>query len=489
MKSIVTALLLIICYSTVMGQSGPSKLIQGTQYKFVRNLTVFKNKLLFVATDSIHGSELWSYDTLNPPAMLFDLAPGTPGGVGKFFLNEDSVLYFSGRDSAVAGMGIFKWDGQSAPQKVMQPNVYLWTQSGGVIYYFKSDPTYYTELWSYHPVTDTSIRLTNFENKTTFSDIFPFNGKIYFVADTSGVAVSSMLYEYDPATGDTQLVTGTIRIKAGISEINSKLYYFGLPIIHGELYSFDGTTALQLTNSISDKGLLSTRKIIKHCQNKLYFWSGVALNKERLAYYDLLSGYVHIDSNFGCGRDPFNNQSKGGGTILAEYHDKIYTSAFVDNNIWDYKFLYSYVDSNASPVMIDSTVSYPEEAIVFNDDLYFIGRPVSSPQNTPPSLYRYNDKDTGTSILNLTVAHDAKLYPNPTGNTCTMEFSLASQQRLSFVITDAAGKVVYHLPVSDYASGKNHFPVDTRNLAAGIYHCRLATESNALVWSGKLLKE
>ena len=38
-------------------------------------LTVYNNKLYFVANEGTHGLELWAYDGTNDPTMVFDLNP------------------------------------------------------------------------------------------------------------------------------------------------------------------------------------------------------------------------------------------------------------------------------------------------------------------------------------------------------------------------------------------------------------------------------
>ena len=75
-------------------------------------LIKFNNKVYFEGDDGTTGDEIWSYDGINPPTLVEDLAPGTLNGsqVGlnlKEPIVVDDRLYFRGTDTgSFSDMGL-----------------------------------------------------------------------------------------------------------------------------------------------------------------------------------------------------------------------------------------------------------------------------------------------------------------------------------------------------------------------------------------------
>ncbi|MEO6831099.1 MAG: hypothetical protein ABI378_02515, partial [Chitinophagaceae bacterium] len=75
-------------------------------------------KLYFNAKDSAHGAELWSYDELSAPKMVYDLfagpQPGTSGAAGSNFCMSGGKMYYSG-GSAATGIELATYSGTGIP--------------------------------------------------------------------------------------------------------------------------------------------------------------------------------------------------------------------------------------------------------------------------------------------------------------------------------------------------------------------------------------
>jgi ELWxxDGT repeat protein len=88
-------------------------------------LNVINNKLVFIAVDSAHGSELWEYDGTNTPTRVTDY------DVTGFSANQqfasitavDSVLYFWCDNGTNIGSELFKYDGTGLPVMFDEVNI------------------------------------------------------------------------------------------------------------------------------------------------------------------------------------------------------------------------------------------------------------------------------------------------------------------------------------------------------------------------------
>lgn len=490
MKSLLFTILFVVTSHSLFAQIGPS-LVSGTQKRNVHGLVVFNNKLVFGADDSIHGIELWSYDGVNPAAMIADLNPSGDGIDLKIYKQSvvaqehnmvvlNNELYFAG----TLGTGVYglcKWDGSSQPKLVKNISAANLAVLNNKLYFGRNNTAFIQEFWVYDPVPDTAILLSSHSGfaGSYVEDILAFNNKIYYVTDTQWIP-QTILFEYNPSTGNISKVNHPNTFMPRLMTIaGSKMYFFTTIGLGADvdLHSYDGTTVQKLT-SFNEPNLLGKTKRLVNYNNKLYFWADTShTGKYRLTSYDLSNGTITVLNNFGNG--------KSGETFL-EYHGKLYTNGEIDGYTTGSNFLFSY-DGVNSPKLIDTTIVTPTEAIVFNNNLYFTARPAGSDTTVPLSLYGYND--TANSIQNLSLLNDVVLYPNPANNTATLSFTLKQEQNLSLTITDALGKIVYQKPASTYNSGSNKIEFNVHNFSSGIYHCRLATEQNALVWSGKLVKE
>jgi len=77
--------------------------------------------------------------------------------------------------------------------------------------------------------------------------------------------------------------------------------------------------------------------------------------------------------------------------------------------------------------------------------------------------------NTGAGEFNLD-----QNYPNPANPTTNISFSIPRAQRVSLLIYDLLGKVVFRLLEGDFSEGKHVVQFDSRNLASGIYFYTLA---------------
>ena len=107
-----------------------------TPLPYVEYYVEFKDELYFAAFDSLHGTELWSYDGSSAPRLVSDLAPGewssNPGG---FVVYGDQLFFRTNDNSGVERF--WAYDGVDPPQLAFGERSW-WVSQGseysGVVY-------------------------------------------------------------------------------------------------------------------------------------------------------------------------------------------------------------------------------------------------------------------------------------------------------------------------------------------------------------------
>ena len=190
---------------------------------FPGSFTIFNSKLYFHANDGTNGSELWSYDSVNPPAMVAELnlekhwyEPIYGMGSGASYPSSLTVfnakLYFRANDG-INGTELWVYDGVNLPAMVdnICPSLYFCTKIAcagesypryltvfdSKLYFQADDGTNGAELWVY----DEGSPPTMVANINTFDALNPryltvFDSNLYFRASdgTNG----GLLWVYKP---------------------------------------------------------------------------------------------------------------------------------------------------------------------------------------------------------------------------------------------------------------------------------------------------
>lgn len=79
----------------------------------------FNGSLLFVATDSDHGTELWKYNGNSAPQMVADIAGGSESSSPADFSIYNGTLYFTAY-STEYGKEIWSYNGAGAPERLSE---------------------------------------------------------------------------------------------------------------------------------------------------------------------------------------------------------------------------------------------------------------------------------------------------------------------------------------------------------------------------------
>ncbi len=85
---------------------------------------------------------------------------------------------------------------------------------------------------------------------------------------------------------------------------------------------------------------------------------------------------------------------------------------------------------------------------------------------------------TGTLLFAATAVEETQpvIFPNPSSGATTLQFSLASQQRLVVNIHAADGKVLQQVANRVFAAGAHNLPINTKGMRAGTYYISVNKE-------------
>ncbi len=458
-------------------------------------LTVFNGKLYFAAKDTNYGAKLFVLDNTTVPKAVDEIYSSTAIDFYNSYNNKMGVfngkLYFAGNDG-VHGMELMSYDGISAPTLVadIDPGISysnpFWMRGIGNRLYFSAytDATGH-ELWIYDGINPPVVKDINSGPDDSYPDHFiEYKNKVYFVAKNA--AAGSKLFVYDPATGSvTAANTGTT---AGISLSNvgnlivsgSKLYFTATTYPDGlELYSFDGTTVIRVTDVGSGfvNGVPGAPFAYK---DAIYFAGDTAGNNNTQLYkYDTASGITSLVYEI----NPGGRANPKLGTV---YNSRLYfvaTTSTTGSELWEY-------DGTKPPSLIADiypgiTSSEISDFQVYNGKLYFN----ATANYGNYELYSLTTTPPNTVIQSLQLPGEVTLSPNPTSSTATLRLELHQHQRCSLSLTDAAGKTIWSMPITDYSTGSHSITLPLDGNAAGLYFYHLNNEKGTPLATGRIVKQ
>lgn len=100
---------------------------------------------------------------------------------------------------------------------------------------------------------------------------------------------------------------------------------------------------------------------------------------------------------------------------------------------------------------------------------------------TTSQTSRFKSGNFPTAVGNVAnQVNGVALYPNPTKDKTAVSFSLATKSHVTIQLLDMTGRVVSTIADGNYAAGNQEVSVDTRELAAGLYHVRVATDGSTV---------
>lgn len=169
--------------------------------------------LVFAATTSGFGRELWRYDRSSDTASLVaDLRAGPDDGNPQSLTAWNGEIWFVAADASGSGVQLWKTDGTTAGTQLAAPQTWLaaglLTPAGGRLFFFAEDAATGRELWT----TDLSTGTTSLVRdvfpgpiSSNPRNLTPWQGQLYFTArdNSSG----SEVWRTDGTAAGTVLAT------------------------------------------------------------------------------------------------------------------------------------------------------------------------------------------------------------------------------------------------------------------------------------------
>jgi hypothetical protein len=85
-----------------------------------------------------------------------------------------------------------------------------------------------------------------------------------------------------------------------------------------------------------------------------------------------------------------------------------------------------------------------------------------------------------TGIDNIVTKDLVKLYPNPAGNSATLEFMLTTENQIQVMVYDMTGRMVSQIVNAKLSKGSHSYPINTSSLSSGLYNVKIQTEEGSI---------
>jgi ELWxxDGT repeat protein len=404
-------------------------------------LTVFQNKIYFLADDGVHGNELWVSDgTTAGTKLVKDINPGIESSFPIYLKVFNGSLIFQAYNP---DQGVELWisDGSTAGTHILKdinPGVGNSSPSTfaafkGKLYFNADNGVHGNELW----ISDGTVAGTQMlkdidpgPNNSGPGYYFEFKDKLYFSAGASS-GQGYELWVSDGTSAGTQLFKD---INPGIEDsrprnfvvCKDKLYFAARgPVAGTELWVSDGTVAgTTMVKDLNPGGVPSNPSGFVVYKDKLYFIITLSIFDERLAVSDgTAAGTMMIQPPTATREDPLL------ASHLLVYHDTLYFRAFFD-------------------------YTYGEELWALSDT-----------------------SATATGIVPVSSNSFYSLYPNPGKGTFTLQMTKPFVTPTTLHIYDMTGRKVHTQVV---ARGANSVSLSLFHLTKGIYITKLQTDDGSI---------
>ena len=214
---------------------------------------VYDGLLVFRADDGVNGVELWSYDGVNPPAMVADINPGGDGSYPSSLTEYQGELYFRA-DNYFNGGELWKWNITHPPTMVADifggavssdPSEMIVFQDE--LFFSALDQTFSRELMSYNSATNTVNQYSYISSSdASVNTLIIYDEMIFFEAD-DGNCVE--VWRYNPSTQGHPDTQGVKRAWG------SNCIGFDNPVVHDNLLFFTGANKLWATSGWFQNGI------------------------------------------------------------------------------------------------------------------------------------------------------------------------------------------------------------------------------------------
>lgn len=371
-----------------------------------------KDKLLFSANDGTHGYELWEYDGISDPKLVFDINEGIGSGLNNGYSLVFNNKYYISAYHELYGHEIWCYDGINNPYLVKDlipgvggHDIWEFFEFRGELYFDYDDGVHGTELWKMNKDEEISLAFDlniGDSNSSSSPKYFTqFENKLAFFANTQG---KKNIFLYDGINPPVKAVSNCEPTcenqQRGLYEYNGNLFFKAYHRDSGvELWKYDGENATELVIDINPGDNSSSPYYFTEFQGDLYFSAGF---NESTYRYNEQSGLSNMSEEW--------DGNLTGCVVFKVIHDKLYFRANGPSG----KEMYEYSGDGNPKLVADINPTGDSEALPFhgfNNKIYFS----ANDGEHGKELWEYNPFDCSNVVrINTSLCHKST-YTSPTG--------------------------------------------------------------------------
>ncbi|MEP7265783.1 MAG: ELWxxDGT repeat protein [Bacteroidota bacterium] len=446
---------------------------------------IFNNKIYFLASDGIHGLEVWSSDGTDAgTTMLKDIYPGadgftTPNLRYPYFCELNGILYFAANDGS-HGFELWKTDGTTAGT-VMVKDIAADAIYGsmptelvnfnGSLYFSARDDNAGVEVFKSDGTANGTQVLkdvipglqgaTNDGYQESLQTHFKVSGNyLYFLARIdSTLPVITYLYRTDGTANGTIALDNSLENVSELTDFNGTLFFFSNDgvTLNSNIYKSDGTpsgTVYVPTNNT----MRATLNYFVH-NGSLYF-SGDQNNFTQFGLFKsdgTAAGTSLIYSLTGLSSIPEVTSFIGAG-------NSVFCRALtaVSANQMDNRILQSNGTTNGSHLY--SGTSPFRASTVMNGNFYFSGHDTSN--TSVWGLYKIVPVIASTDMI--LPENAVTLFPNPNSGSFTLQMNELENKKVKISFFNVFGQSVLENTYEDFQDIFSR-QINLENCAPGIY--------------------
>ena len=488
------------------------------------NLVPYNGKLYYAGFSYLHGTQLWYYDGTGTPQEL-DYWSGTAHGLSSspYITPYKGKLYFDAYKQAT-GHEVTSFDGSAFSlvldvipgQPSSGPHFFTELQSAGLLFFAAADSltigsngaSNSIELYRYDGTNPpTCIRVNDGSNPNGSQPNYlqALGAYIYFSAIPGGFGTVSKLFSAGVA-GAATLAKGATHLTSAAEKllVGNKIYFTAYePATGAELYSYDGDTAIRLTDiapgmlnglalpSLNNRPLRDKPALYK---DAIYFPGSTDGVSSQLYAYNLSTGRTSLMHTINPGGDGIVSN-------LYVYRDSLFftaNTAAAGVELWmfdgdiDSCALYADIWPGPNSGMAGGNGSTPKNPYVafteFKGDLYF----KAQDGGHGVELWRIKGPAAGgpvTGVQQVRLNGSISVYPNLASVEAILDVSLQEDMKLSFSLSDMSGRLVYSTGMKIYQKGSNKVGVPMQGLSAGQYQYHVLGERGGTLAAGVITKQ
>jgi ELWxxDGT repeat protein len=326
---------------------------------------------------------------------------------------------------------------------------------------------------------------------------------LYFSAMPSA-APNMKLFRSDVA-GTVTLAKGATRLTYPGEKllVGNKLYFCASePGTGNELYSYDGDTAIRLTDIAA--GALNGIPVENQAAGAHYFRNMPAVYNGRIYFCGSSDGASYqlyrFDPATGVASLVHTVNPAGDAKVgnLYVYRNALYFTAFTPatgTELWKYNdtTCVLYADVRPGPrsgMAYHYNASLPETPSYaafteFKGDLYFKAQDSAHGYE----LWRIKGPVSNVGVQQVGFNGNVSVHPNPATSAVTLDLTLQEARKLVIFVYDMSGRQVYSSTLKAYGPGSHQVGLPLQGLSAGQYVYRLNGEGGAAFATGVITKQ